>query len=384
MVWILPILIALSLSLSSCYSLGYYAHSFSGQMELIMRRQPIREVVAAPQTPDDVKQKLNAVLQVRAYATGALGLPDNESYLSYSSIDRKFVVWNVFATPEFSLAPLQWCFPIAGCNGYVGFFSEARARNSASQLADRGNDVYVGGVAAYSTLGWFADPVLSTMLNWDRAQLASFVIHELAHQMLYVPDDSKFNEAFATTVAKLGVQQWLAAGHDVHALRDFKTQESREQQFVELILSTREQLQVVYSQPLTLAAKRAEKRRILNDLHTRYAELRDSWGGYHGYDSWVHSGVNNAKISSVVTYHQYETAFESLFRYAGNSFPRFYGLAAALGNAGTQARAQCLADLAAGREVGVLNCPRKVVGNLFRGRALVQQDPSVRHQGKLM
>src|SRR4051812_10885006 len=202
------ILLALSASsLCGCYLI----QAATGQMQIVSKRQPIAEVIRDPATSEKLKARLEYVAAARDFASRELGLPDNESYRSYADLGRPYVVWNVFAAPEFSVEPRQWCFPIAGCVVYRGYFSEAAAQRYARKLRRRGDDVAVGGVAAYSTLGHFKDPVLSTMLGWSDAQLAATLFHELAHQVVYVPGDSQFNESFATVVEEAGLERWLAA-----------------------------------------------------------------------------------------------------------------------------------------------------------------------------
>ena len=193
------------LPLSGCYLL----QAAGGQMEISAKREPIAEVIADAATPPQLRARLEYVANARDFASRELGLPDNESYRSYADLDRPYVVWNVFAAPEFSVEPRRWCFPIAGCVVYRGYFSEEAAQHYASRLRRRGDDAAVGGVAAYSTLGHFKDPVLSTMLGWSDAQLAATLFHELAHQVVYVPGDSEFNESFATVVEEAGLERWL-------------------------------------------------------------------------------------------------------------------------------------------------------------------------------
>jgi hypothetical protein len=207
---LLPALL-LALLLPACSSLGYYGQAVNGQLQLLARRQPIDSLLEAESTPADLRARLALVRQLLDFAAQELALPVHDQYRSYVELDRPFVVWNVFATPEFSMQPKTWCFPVAGCVAYRGWFSEARARADARRLREAGFDVFVGGVAAYSTLGWFSDPVLSTVLYREDHRLAMLLFHELAHQVAYTRDDSVFNESFATAVEQLGLAAWLAA-----------------------------------------------------------------------------------------------------------------------------------------------------------------------------
>src|ERR1700683_4876474 len=221
---VLCVLVLIGVSLNGCYLL----ESAQGQLALMSTRRPIARVVADPRTPADVRKQLEAVAQIREFATRDLHLPDNGSYRTYADVGRPYVVWNVFAAPEFSVDPKEWCYPIVGCVAYRGYFVERRARRFADKLRRRGLDVAVGGVAAYSTLGHFNDPILNTMLGWSDVELASIIFHELTHQMIYVANDADFNEALATTVEEEGVRRWLRSlGRD----RDLAEYLSYQQRF---------------------------------------------------------------------------------------------------------------------------------------------------------
>ena len=192
-------------SLTGCYLM----QAAGGQMELVSKREPIHSVLSNPATTEKLRGRLEYVTAARDFASRELGLPDNASYRSYADLQRPYVVWNVFAADEFSVEPKRWCFPIAGCVVYRGYFKESAAQAYALKMRMRGNDAMVGGVAAYSTLGHFKDPVLNTMMGWSDAQLAGTLFHELAHQVVYIPGDSEFNEAFATAVEEVGLERPL-------------------------------------------------------------------------------------------------------------------------------------------------------------------------------
>jgi predicted aminopeptidase len=331
-------------TLSSCSD--YYAQSVTGQLALLASRTSIDAVVGDPRTPRAVRDKLAMILALRRFASQALGLPHNGSYSTYVHVDRRYVAWNVFATPEFSLEPLHWCFPVAGCLSYHGYFSEGRARYSAEFLSHEGHDVYVGGVAAYSTLGWFEDPVTSAMLRWSDLGLAEIMFHELAHQAVYAPGDTAFNEAFATTVAFEGVRQWLKRGGRQNALEAFEAEQRRRDEFATLVFATRRKLQRLYASNRNAFEKRADKARVFGELKEAYAALRATWGGYDGYDAWMSHGLNNAKLSSLVTYREHVQALENLFDAVDGRFATFLGLARAIGRLDPWMRKACLAALA--------------------------------------
>ena len=227
--------------LALCVSAGcYLTQAAVGQLEINQKRRPIAAVLADPKVSAELKAQLNLIVRLRDFASRSLALPDNQSYRTYADLKRSYVVWNVFATPEFSVAPLKWCFPVAGCVAYRGYFHEAAARNFALELEARGNDVLIGGVPAYSTLGHFADPVLNTMTGWNEAELASLLFHELAHQVVYAKNDSGFNEAFATTVEREGVRRWFADQGDQGALAQLQSRAKRQARVAKLLTDARE------------------------------------------------------------------------------------------------------------------------------------------------
>ena len=219
-------------TLSGCYLM----QAAGGQMEIASKREPISAVLKDPATPETLRTRLEYVAAARDFASRELGLPDNASYRSYADVGRPYVVWNVFATAEFSVEPRRWCFPISGCVVYRGYFNEARAQRYARRMRGQGADATVGGVAAYSTLGHFEDPVLNTMMGWSDAQLAATLFHELAHQVVYVPGDSEFNEAFATAVEEAGLERWLSVNGKSQELQAWRIQRRRGQEFIQLLL----------------------------------------------------------------------------------------------------------------------------------------------------
>lgn len=294
-------------------------------MDLMAKRQPIDQVLADPATPPELSDKLRLVIRAREFAVTELALPDNDSYRSYVQLDRRFVVWNVFAAPEFSVQPRRWCFPVAGCVVYRGYFHEGDADRYASRLAGEGWDVYVGGATAYSTLGRFDDPVLSTMLRQDDTGIVAIIFHELAHQRLYVKDDSDFNEAFASAVEAIGVRRWLVARGTPEALAVYEKRRAREAAFNLLLKQTREELAEIYARDGPEAAMREAKQRTFESLRHRYTALRASWGGYAGYDAWFDGELNNARLVPVSTYSRLVPAFMELYRRADRHMERFYG-----------------------------------------------------------
>lgn len=342
------LLLAAVAALSGCGNLGYYWQSVGGQLEIWQREAPIERLLADPQLDPQLKAQLERVLRIRDYASRELGLPDNRSYRAYADLARPFVVWNVFAAPEFSIEAKQWCFPFAGCVGYRGYFSEAEARAHAQALAAGGYDVHVGGVPAYSTIGWFADPVLNTFIRYPEPELARLLFHELAHQVVYVRDDSVFNESFATVVEQAGVERWLAThGSSEDRLRFAQLQRFRAD-FRALVTRARSDLAALYAGPASPEEKRRRKAEVFAAMKQTYAAQRQDWGGFAGYDRWFARPLGNAHIASVAIYTRQVPAFQALLRQHGGDLPKFYAAVrelAALPRAERNARLAALAPL---------------------------------------
>lgn len=315
---------------AGCTSLGYYAHLATGEAAVLRARQPIARVIADPDTTPALRTRLKLAVRARAFASDALKLPRNASYTTYADIHRRYVMWNVFATPALSLAPVTHCFPFAGCVAYQGFYAEQRAQALADRLAKRGDDVWIGGVPAYSTLGHFADPLLSTMDRWSNDELVGTIFHELAHQEYYVKGDTAFNESFATFVQREGLREFLA---DSHLPPPDPTTAKRERQLTELVLATRTHLKELYASDLPDAQKLARKQAAFAALRHDYAALRDGpWHGYAGYDDWFAGPLNNAKLLPFGLYDRGVPAFARLFRQCDGNWPRFYAAVHKLGD----------------------------------------------------
>jgi predicted aminopeptidase len=302
----------------------YVLQAAHGEAQVLDRRRPIDRVIADPRTPPSLRATLAQVRAARDFATRELYLPDNRSYRTYADIGRPYVVWNVVAAPEFSVAPKQWCFPIVGCVAYRGYFSERKARKFAAHLAARGFDVSVGGVPAYSTLGRFADPVLNTMLPYGDIELAGIIFHELTHQLLYVPGDSSFNEAFAVTVEHEGVRRWLLSEGRAADLERYQEQNARGLDYVRLFRRYRAQLEKLYASGLPEAEMRAHKRAVFAALAADMSRLGARLQGPDPYQDWIDAGLNNADLVSVATYYDCVPGFERLLMRDAGDLRRFY------------------------------------------------------------
>ena len=344
-------------ALTGCTSAAYYGQSVQGHLALMGAARPIDELLADPATPPDLKARLMLARRIRAFAVSDLALPDNASYHRYSDLKRRAAVWNVAAAPPDSLTLKRWCFPFVGCVGYRGYYDEAAARALAAQLqAQEGLEASVYGVPAYSTLGWLnwagGDPLLSTFIRYPEGELARMVFHELAHQVVYVGDDTMFNESYATAVERLGVQRWLATQAGEPARREYAAFDARRRAFRELARATRRELAAIYKQNRAPApasqALTAMKSEAMARFRQRYAELKAQWAAagtpYDGYDAWV-AQANNAFFGVQAAYDDLVPGFEALFAREGGDWPRFHAAVRDLARLPAAERRQALSVL---------------------------------------
>jgi predicted aminopeptidase len=316
---------SVAVALIACVSGGcYLLQSAQGHLSLMSKREPIADVIDDAETPPALREQLKSVTSIRDFASRELKLPDNGSYRTYADVGRSYVVWNVVAAPEFSVDPKQSCYPVVGCVAYRGYFVEKRARRYAAQLRVRGYDVVVGGVAAYSTLGHFDDPILSTMTSWNDVELASIVFHELTHQLLYVANDASFNEALATTVEEEGVRRWLRQQGRDQDLAQHLLEQQRYVQVIDLLNATRAQLRDLYASGLPSEQMRTEKAATLSAMRESYAALKAQWGGHAPFDAWFGGEINNAHLASVATYYTCVPGFQRELAAVGADLPAFY------------------------------------------------------------
>ena len=322
-------LAGLGSAITGCATLGYYAHLASGEMAVLRARVPIERLIADPDIDPALRTRLQVALRARAFASDTLKLPRNKSYTTYADLHRPFVMWNVFATPALSLQPVERCFLFSGCVAYQGFYHHDRAEALAEKLRQQGDDVWVGGVAAYSTLGHFADPLLSTMNRWSDDEMIGTIFHELAHQQFYVKGHTVFNESFATFVQREGLRKWHA---DNHLSPSDPGDAKRQKQFTELALATREKLKALYASDVADAVKRERKAQIFADMRRHYRHLRDTqWHGHPGYDHWFDTPPNNAKLLPFGLYNRGVPAFAALFKRCGGDWTRFYAAVRKIG-----------------------------------------------------
>lgn len=336
-------IVAASLA-GGCAQMGYYMQAAQGQFALMAEARPIDDWLADPSAAGKLKTRLVRVKEIRQFAAAELGLPDNGSYRSYADLKRPFVLWNVVAAPALSLEPVKWCFPIAGCVNYRGYYSKAAAQEFASELRQQGLDVQIGGVPAYSTLGWFDDPVLSTFIQYSDGELARLVFHELAHQVAYAKDDSQFNESFAVAVEEVGVERWMARFGDDRARSAYRDYKSRKQDFLALLLRHREALKDLYASDATDADKLTAKVALFASLKDEYQVMKTGWGGYAGYDRWFAEPLSNAHLASIATYHDFVPGFRALLQQE-KSMSAFYAAVRRMAGQDRDLRHQELAAL---------------------------------------
>jgi len=322
--WASLAILCLVLLATGCTSLGFYTQSVGGQLAILFKRQSVEGILADDKSDVSLRDKLRTVLQAREFASRSLALPDNGSYRSYVRLDRPYAVWNVVAAPALAVEPVTWCFPVAGCVSYRGYFSRAKAERFAEKLRSRGYDAAVEGVSAYSTLGWFRDPVLSTFIDWPAPDVASLIFHELAHQRLYVKGDTVFNESFASVIEAEGLERYLREGGDGAELAVWTARRERQREFAALVLEHRERLRELYASSLPTREKLERKRDAFAELGRAYEKAKEGWGGYAGYDRWFDRQLNNAHLASVGNYDRWVPAFEAILDRADGDLERFY------------------------------------------------------------
>jgi predicted aminopeptidase len=345
-------------------SVRYYAQAVAGEASMMFASRPVADWLADPATPDELRQRLQLAARIRAFASLRLGLPNNRSYTRYADLHRTSAIWNVFAAPPLSLTLKTWCYPLLGCAGYRGYFDQSAAQDLAQTLTKDGLDTHVAPVPAYSTLGWLPDPLLNTFINWPEPELARLIFHELAHQILYVRDDTRFNESFATAVERAGLRRWVNERDDPSLRRQYEQYRLRHDDLLRLVEETRQQLQALYSigpgvqgtgartQPADGEDPRlAQKRQILAQLPLRYERVRDQrWDGFAGYDGFFHTPWNNARIAAMAAYNDDVPAFETLLAREGGDLPRFFAAVKKLAALDAGAREAALRELSGATE----------------------------------
>jgi predicted aminopeptidase len=335
----------LAIVLVSCETVGYYSQAARGQLTIVFGREDIQHLIERPDLSEELAGKFAKVMDIREFAESELGLPVGGNYSSYVDVEREHVVWNVFAAAEFSVDPVNWCYPIAGCVAYRGYFSEKSALSYAAKLEEDGFDVYTGGVDAYSTLGWFEDSLLSTVLNRADYQLAGLIFHELAHQLVYLPGDTTFNESFATAVEREGVRRWLAKSNKDFNIDAALLDYDRQQQFVDLVGGYRDRFESLYQLEINESSMRSQKLELQQTLREEYAVLKQQWQVYEGYDGWFSRSLNNAQLSTVASYNDLLPFFAAVFEQSNQDFSTFYAEVSRIADLPEQERDELVAAI---------------------------------------
>ncbi|KAA0181960.1 aminopeptidase [Cupriavidus gilardii] len=368
--------VAFGALLAGCEAVGYYAQSISGHLGVMAQATPLSDAIAYANGSNDKRlaERLALAGRMRDFASRELALPDNGSYRHYANLHRPYVVWSVFATPELSMELHKWCFLVVGCINYRGYYAIEDAHRYAAALRSQGLETYVAGVPAYSTLGYFDDPLLNTFVYLPEGELARMIFHELAHQVVYVRNDTTFNESFASAVEIAGVERWLAREASADARASYRQYDARRQQFRAMLLQARAELDALYRRPIDDNAKRAGKAAIFAALRQRYAALKESWGGYSGYDRWFSQPLTNAHLAAVATYQQWVPAFLALLDQCGGDWKAFYAEAERIGKLKPEqrkARLRALAPNEPGTGAAAMNAAAggTAVGNAPVGNA---------------
>jgi predicted aminopeptidase len=333
------------ISINSCSSVHYYAQAIGGHTKLLLQREAVEKALADGDIDAETTDKLRLTQSILAFANKS-GLTTGDAYKTYVETGEPYVVWNVFAAPEFSLSLKQFCFPIVGCTSYKGFFKKSAAEQAAAQLSSEGLDVFVGGVAAYSTLGWFSDPILDSFLVRSDSQLAALIFHELAHRQLYVKGDSQFNESFATAIERFLLQQWLVKERRLPELAAFEAAIKRQHQMLQLVTEVKKELDVVYSQDVAVETRRQAKQNLFIALREKYQVMQEDWQGNEDYRGWVMSELNNAKLGTLTTYNNWVASFNALLARENGDIRAFIASAKDLVRLDRDQRDQRLAVLA--------------------------------------
>ncbi len=330
-----------ALLVCSCSTMSFYRQAISGQMELSRKSRPNAEVLADPAVAAEVKRKLLLIEELRAFAARELHLP-TKSFGKYCDLKRPYVVWVVFASPEFSVEAKTWWYPLVGSLKYRGFFAEKDAQREGERLRKQGLDVFVGGVDAYSTLGYLRDPVLNTFLHRSDADLAELVFHELTHAKVFIPGDTDFNEAFATANAEHGVRRWYRSKGDLNGLRAYEASLKKGREVISLLLRTREKLKDVYASTYrSIETERLIKLHAFKTMLHEAEQLRTK-AGHSRYEQVAAQQWNNARLNTVATYYTMVPGFERLLKLHGDDLEAFYREVAAMRKLDNAARMKIL------------------------------------------
>lgn len=347
---------------SACTDLGYYWHSTKGHLALMNKRVDIDDMLESPDLDADLRQRLLLVKNIRAFSVDELALPDSGSYHNYVQLDRDYLLQNLFAAKEFSTQLHKWCFPVAGCLSYRGYYDEELLNEYANQLRAQNFDLHIAYVPAYSTLGWFDDPVLSSFINWPDYRLAGLLFHELTHQRIYIDDDTQFNESLAVAIQQAGTELWLKANNEEAQLDEFTRWIVYRREVVSLIEETRKKLTRLYRENLDDTTKRQIKQAIFDGSRESYADIAERLNYQGGFKDWFAGELNNAKIGSVSAYNIHVPAFLAIIKSLKYDFEVFFTQVELIGTMDKPERELCLASWTIEPSTDSRPCPRIPAG----------------------
>ena len=317
------LLLLLITGVVGCSSANYYSQAVSGHLSLMMAGEPVERLIASDSTEPALKAKLLLSQQALDFARDRLALPTDDAYSDFVTLDHPWVVVNLVAVPEFSLTPHRWCYPIVGCQAYRGYFDLADARAEQARFDARNYDTFLGGVTAYSTLGWFDDPLHTGFTNLTDGRMVALMFHELAHRVVYIAGDTRFNESFATAVELEGLRLWAREYDNPDMYARARQRLDYRAQTLAMVKATSARLETLYGQPLPEATLRARKAEILASLLADYLNAAEQWQqpGPFGANP---SGLNNANLALFRQYNDYVPGFRQLLRELDYDFPTFY------------------------------------------------------------
>ncbi|MFO8142172.1 MAG: aminopeptidase [Marinobacter sp.] len=332
--------------LQGCTTIGYYGQAVGGHLSLMIRGQPIQFLASDPQTDPELKHKLTVALSARRFARDTLQLPVGDAFTEYVGLGRPWVVVNLVAVPEFNLAPHQWCYPVVGCQAYRGYFNLERARREQTRFTEQGYDTFIGAVTAYSTLGWFDDPLHTGFTNLPEDRMVALIFHELAHRVVYIREDTAFNESFATAVELEGLRLWLEREHSGSGFEQALLRLEHRNRTLELVNHISTELEALYEQHdrLDVDVLRQHKASVLDELARQYATLSRDYPEPGPFGA-PPVRLNNANVALFQQYNQYVPAFRQLLRDHGEDFGRFYQAVEALSRQAPAEREQKLSAL---------------------------------------
>ncbi|WP_295905322.1 aminopeptidase [uncultured Bdellovibrio sp.] len=305
--------------------MGYLMKSGYGQMKLLGSRVPIEEALQDPKLDESKKQKLRLAQEAREFAEKELHLKSTKNYTSYVELGRPYVTYVVSAAYRWELKHYQWSYPFMGKMPYKGYFNEPDALEEEKELQQEDLDTYMRGVSAYSTLGWFNDPILSSMLRYDDYDLVNTIIHETVHTTLYIKNSADFNERLATFLGNKGAEQFYhkKEGTDSPTLKQIQNENADNKLFSLFISGELKDLEKWYKD--LPAAERSESKRQerIHLIQEKFTKELQPQLKTDSYKKFPEAKLNNARLLLYKTYMQDLGDFERLYELLGKDYSRF-------------------------------------------------------------